>query len=306
MSALHTTNRFPHPATLLLRPWEEAVVVIVGVGGNGSWVVPHAARLARVLQAKGKKLRIMLIDPDSVEEKNIYRQNFCDADLAQKPPLSKASSLAFRYGLALGIEVSAICEKFDPYMLEGVPSWPYRRDHTTERLTIIVSCVDNAEARKAVFKVLEANRSYEAPSFWVLDCGNFPANVGDECGQVYLGSAATPEDLEFSFGITNRCLALPSPALQAPDLLIARPEELAQSPLSCAEITRANEQGLMINPMIASWVGYYLFAMLVTGDLRLMGTTVNLTSGKVDSDYITKENVARIIGKEVSFFKKKR
>ena len=306
MSAQSTTSRIPHPVPLLLRPWEEAVVVFVGVGGTGSWLAPHGARLARVLQAKGKKIRLIFIDPDRVEEKNIYRQNFCDADLAHDPPLYKASSLSFRHSLALGVNTSAICDTFDPYMLDGYPYRSYGSDHATERITIIVSCVDNAEARRSVFKVLEANRPYEAPSFWVLDCGNFPANQGDECGQVYLGSAATPESLEYAFGITNRCLALPSPALQAPDLLIARPEELAQSPLSCAEITRANEQGLMINPMIASWAGYYLFAMLVTGDLRLMGTSVNLTKGKADSDYITRESVARVIGKDVSFFKKKR
>jgi len=306
MTTQRTKSRLPRPVSLLLRPWEEAVVVIVGVGGTGSWLAPHVARLACVLQARGKKIRLIFIDPDVVEEKNIYRQNFCDADLAQDAPLHKASSLSFRLGLALGVNASAICEEFDPYMLDGYPHRIYGHDRSTERITIVVSCVDNAAARKSVFKVLEANRPYEAPSFWVLDCGNFPANAGDECGQVYLGSAATPEALEYAFGITNRCLALPSPALQAPDLLIARPEELAQSPLSCAEITRVNEQGLMINPLIASWAASYLFAMLVTGDLRLMGTSINLTRGKVDSDYITPEQVAKVIGKEVSFFKKKR
>ncbi len=300
-----SARRFPHPLPLLLRPWEEAVVVVVGVGGNGSWLAPHMARLARVLRTKGKKLRLVFIDPDIVEEKNIYRQNFCDADLAQDAPFHKASSLAFRYSLALGVYATAICEKFDPHMLDGYPHWLYGRDRSIERITIVASCVDNAEARQSIFKVLEANRLYEAPDFWVLDCGNFPANQGDECGQVYLGSAATPEALQYAFSISKRCMALPSPALQAPDLLIARPEEQMHPSLSCAEITRANEQGLMINPVIAAWAASYLFAMLVTGDLRLMGTSINLTQGKVDSDYITREGVARVIGKEVSFFKKK-
>ena len=216
------TTAFPHPVPVLLRPWEELLIVLVGVGGNGSWLVPHVARLLRVLRTKGKKARAVLVDPDVVEEKNIYRQNFCDADLSIETPLYKASSLSFRMNLALGIEFSAICQKFDPHMLDGYPSWLYRRQRT-ELLTIVVSCVDNAEARQAIFQVLEANRVHEAPSFWVLDCGNFPATEGDECAQVYLGSAATEAALHNAFSIGQRCISLPSPALQAPDLLLPRP-----------------------------------------------------------------------------------
>lgn len=301
MTNTPTKRSFPSPLPVLLRPWDEILLVQVGVGGTGSWLAPHAARLVRVLKEQGKKARLLLIDPDIVEAKNISRQNFCDADLSAETPLHKASSLAFRLSLSLGVEVSALCQPFDPDLLEGYPHWVYRR-RQTELLTIVVSCLDNAEGRKEVFRILEANRSYEAPSFWVLDCGNFPATEGDECGQVYLGSAASANDLKHAFSISKQCIALPSPALQAPDLLLPRPEELAQTPRSCADISLANEQGLTINPMMAAIAANYLFALLVTHDLRTMGTAVNLTRGKMDSDYITPASIARVVGKDPATF----
>lgn len=308
MKKLPPKTRFPRPVPVLLRPWEELLIVVVGVGGNGSWLVDHIARLLRVLKDQGKKARAILIDPDIIEAKNIYRQNFCDAELSTETPFFKASSLSFRLALALGVEVSAICQEFDPNMLDGYLPWIYRSDHV-DRLTIVVSCVDNAKARNAVFKVLEANKMNEAPKFWVLDCGNFPATEGDECGQVYLGSAASASALHNAFSISKHCIALPSPALQAPDLLIPRQEELEHTSLSCADITAANEQGLMINPMVATVVAQYLFALVLNQGkgLRTMSTSVNLTSLKMDSDYITPESVAKIVGQDpTTLFAKKR
>ncbi len=299
-------TRFRRAVPLLLRPWEEVVIVIVGVGGTGSWLAVQAARLLRILHKRGKKARLVLVDPDVVEEKNIYRQNFCDADLADDgSPLHKASSLAFRLSLAWGLDVAAITEQFQPFLLEDYPHPYYGKK--CERLTIVVGCVDNAQARQAIFKTVEANRSFEAPYYFVLDCGNFATHEdGNESGQVLLGSAATPLGMQHAFSISKNCIALPSPALQAPDLLIARPEEQEQTPLSCAEITQANEQGLMINPTIAVIAAQYLFSMLVYGKLKRFATYVDVSSGTQSSEYITPDTLARVIGKEPSFFTKKR
>ncbi len=299
-------TRLRRAVPLLLRPWDEARIVIVGVGGTGSWLAVQAGRLIRVLEARGKKARLTLVDPDIVEEKNISRQNFCDADLAgdDGKPLHKATSLAFRLSLSWGINVSAITEPFDPHLLEDYPYPSYER--SAERLTVVVGAVDNAQARSAIFKVLEANHSFEAPRFFVLDCGNLAAGAdGNESGQVLLGSASSPEGMQHAFRIRNACIALPSPALQAPDLLMARQEEGDQSPLSCAEIAQANTQGLMINPMIAMIAAQYLFAMFVTGKLTRFATYVDVHSGTMSSEYITPETLARVISKDPTFFARK-
>ena len=60
----------------------------------------------------GKTVGVYFVDPDVVEHKNCYRQNFCEAEIGR----NKAESMAFRYGLAWGIEISAYKPLY-PYLL---------------------------------------------------------------------------------------------------------------------------------------------------------------------------------------------
>ena len=65
---------------LLLPSSDNISLVLVGCGGTGSWLAPHVARVARLLLEKWQKdVQVVFVDPDVVEEKNIYRQNFCHA-----------------------------------------------------------------------------------------------------------------------------------------------------------------------------------------------------------------------------------
>ena len=61
--------------------------------GTGSFLVPHLCRLANWFYDAGKQISITLIDFDRIEEKNLYRQNFCQAELGY----NKAQALAVRY-----------------------------------------------------------------------------------------------------------------------------------------------------------------------------------------------------------------
>lgn len=241
---------------------------------------------------------MLLVDPDIVEAKNIARQNFSQAEVRSEQPFYKASSMAFRLGMTYGLDIDAVTERFDPELLEDYPYTDYQA--RIERLTLVIGCTDNANARRSIFKVLEANRSHEAPRFWVLDCGNVA-----ESGQVLLGSAHTPQAMQHAFKFARHCIALPSPALQAPDLLIPRPEELEETPISCAELAMANAQGLMINVALACEAADYVLRMLVTGTLKRYATYMDLPSGRKTSSYITPESVARTLGKDASFFLKK-
>jgi PRTRC genetic system ThiF family protein len=289
---------FLHALPLAVRPWEELRLILVGVGGTGSWLAPHVARLVSVLKEQSKRVSFLIVDPDIVEAKNMARQNFCHADVHREPPLYKATSMAFRLGMMYGIDIDAVTERFDPDLLEDYP-YPDYREHI-ERLTVILGCTDNAAARRSIFNVLEANRSYEAPRFWVLDCGNVA-----ESGQVLLGSAHTVEAMRHAFKFARQCIALPSPALQAPDLLVPRPEEQENLSLSCAEMAVANTQSLMMNCALAYEAADYLLRMLITGTLKRYATYIDLPSGRKTSSYITPESLARTIGKDASFFLKK-
>ena len=53
-------------------------IVLVGCGGTGGYLVPKLARLLMTLKQFKRETNFFLtvVDPDTVEEANLYRQNF--------------------------------------------------------------------------------------------------------------------------------------------------------------------------------------------------------------------------------------
>jgi PRTRC genetic system ThiF family protein len=239
-----------------------------------------------VLKESSRAVSVTFVDHDYVEEQNIPRQNFCDAELG----MSKAVALAHRYGAAWGLEIAVVPERLtqDTRLLDP------------RNLTIIVGCVDNAAARKAISLSLKMGgksvRMGETPRVWWLDCGNSADN-----GQVLLGSAPSAGHLEGAFPAGKVCRALPSPALQMPDLLVAKPEELSDKKMSCAEMMAANMQSLAINQRVAAEAADYLMRMLTGQPLKRFATYFDLKSGSARSKAITPEEVSRVIRKPIDF-----
>jgi PRTRC genetic system ThiF family protein len=259
-------------------------IVLVGCGGTGSWVAPSIARLIRTLRESGRAATARFIDPDVVEPKNIGRQNFCDAEIG----LSKAVCLATRYNAAWGLDIVAIVAKAD-----GEVSRPLNYGS----MRIMVGCVDNAEGRATMHNALEGNRwrdGKEPSDIWWLDAGN-----AKSAGQVILGSTSDLKRLAGSFISPRVCVALPSPALLAPDILVAKPDENANAKLSCAELAMLNAQSLMVNQMVAAHLAEYLYR-LTHGDLRRFRTEFDLSSGVARSSYITPDSIAAAVGKPVA------
>lgn len=271
---------------VVTRSWRTLEIVLVGCGGTGSWLAPSLARLTRVMRDAGKVVRLTLIDPDRVESANVPRQNFCAAEVG----LPKATALALRYGTAWGIEIPAIVAHFNEKHLPPVGG---------EALAVIVGCVDNAAARREIAEVV-ATRNGEAarysggpPAVWWLDCGNHK-----ESGQVLLGSASSAEELKKAFEPATICRALPSPALQRPELLEALPDELPQAVehLSCAQLALLSVQSLMVNQNIAAVAADYMLRLVMAGDLRKFATYIDLPSGATKSFYTTPEAVEGVEG----------
>jgi hypothetical protein len=95
---------------------------------------------------------------------------------------------------------------------------------------------------------LELNQFYsrsEIPRVWYLDCGNHAA-----AGQILLGSSLETEPEFYNFGWLG-CARLPSPMLQAPDLLKPKTQELTNN-LSCAEMAVLNLQSESVNVRVAA------------------------------------------------------
>ncbi len=135
------------------------------------------------------------------------------------------------------------------------------------------------------------------PSFWWLDCGNV-----NNFGRVLLGSAHSPEHMQAAFPAPGRCISLPSPAIQYPDLLKPKPEETELSAgMSCAERAAANLQSLNINAAVIVQAADMLTRLLVTRDLKRFACENNLSSGVVKSSYVIPEDVACASRKPVSY-----
>ncbi|NEO98708.1 MAG: PRTRC system ThiF family protein [Symploca sp. SIO2E9] len=269
---------FVEAKPLVLPMHEKVSLNLIGCGGTGSWLAASLCRLARVLTEKGKPTQVTFIDPDIVEQANVTRQNFCDAEIG----LNKAQTLAVRYSMAWGIEITAIPQPLDKMMIDS--------EQTT--LTILIGCVDNAQARNSIANALEFHQqwrcSQHATSFWWLDCGNHETS-----GQVLLGSHLSTEPEFYQFHELG-CIRLPAPTLQHPDLLVPRPEELNNHNLSCEQLAMLNAQSLGINQRVAAEATEYLI-QLTTRQLKRFATYFDLASGSANSYYLVEKTVLKAI-----------
>jgi PRTRC genetic system ThiF family protein len=261
---------FAEAVPILLPAYDELDLILIGCGGTGGWLAVNLPRIDYLQKQAGKKVSVTFIDPDRVEATNIPRQNFIPSDLG----LPKASVLAARYGLQWGIEISAINSSFRADM--AISRWKH--------LTICIGAVDNPEARAEIAKVLENGKT----TYW-LDCGNHY-----DSGQVLLGSVESVERMEGAFRVPTFCTALPSPALQHPDLLIR--QKASHQILSCEEAAIANVQSMSINRRIAD-EAFDVLLRLLSGTLTRFATYVNCKHGTAWSKFNTIEELAKTIGK---------
>jgi PRTRC genetic system ThiF family protein len=276
MKTLSISLPFVKAVPILLPSYDRLHLVLIGCGGTGGWLAVNLPRIAYLQKQAGKSVSITFIDPDRVEAKNIPRQNFIPSDLG----MPKASVLATQYGLQWGIEIGAIAAPFKKSMAQN--HW--------KELTICIGAVDNPEARIEIAKVLENEKSV----FW-LDCGNHY-----ESGQVLLGSRDTVAGIKEAFPVPTFCTALPSPALQHPELLLE--PETTKPVLSCEEAAIANAQSMSINHRIAD-EAFDMLLRLLNGTLTRFATYVNCRHGTAWSKFNTPEEIATIINKPEQYLK---
>jgi hypothetical protein len=155
-------------------------ILVVGCGGTGSRLIPLIAQFVKtcpwVLNPE-----MVIVDDDIVEEKNLKRQNFVKQDVEKK----KAVVLAQRYSKAYDIMISPITERIynetsDKYkhnneFEQKLSSWGRERIPT-----LVILCVDSAEARRDILQVLAAK--LYASATLLLDTGN-----ENDFGQVKIG-----------------------------------------------------------------------------------------------------------------------
>lgn len=265
----------------------EATVVLVGCGGTGAFL---AERLARVLI--GRRARLCLVDHDRVEAHNVARQAFARRDVGRH----KVDAVAERLrGIAPRLEVLRSTLPYLPDVHRGVfEEGHYRGDGGGLRL--VVGCVDNGHARRAIAATLAATRPGRAGdaarTFW-LDCGN-----ERNSGQILLGNALDPATLRGAFDReAGVCRALPAPSLQRPDLLLTPPEPPpgAHEVGGCAEAVEVGLQGPTINAFVADLAADWIDRLLA-GRCRWMADYFNNEDGTRTVIPADPARVARLVG----------
>ena len=238
--------------------------IVVGCGGTGSWV---AEGLARILPPE---TRLLLVDHDTVEERNFSRQNYLPEELGAYKAEALAHRLARRYRRSVSYVVSSL------EALQTGQRMPSLRG-------LLIGCVDNPQARQA----LAATVAHMFSSWWI-DAGN-----GASFGQVLIGNS-TRDHLWGGFRAADQtCSRLPLPSLQRPELLVEPP--VAADDPSCAVAVDLGEQSPTINQAIAALV-LEVARRMVLGTCPWMALSLDLESGQMRPTLATPENVGRCCG----------
>lgn len=232
-------------------------IVIVGCGGTGSRIVPLLAQHVAnhneaVLNGQRAFLRttmeMILIDMDTVELKNLKRQNFFKFDIGK----NKAHALAERFSALYGIDILAMGCKFDEAkerLMENAPSFNY----------IIFDCTDNAVARKSI-------ENCDLNSV-LISCGN-----EDTFGQVLISTTtqrryrtrALMDILKQSEGLLKApCPGVHTKVQHLPTLLELYKNFKDSGTASCAEIA-VDEQSMPVNSLVAQ-LAYNVFYDITGG-----------------------------------------
>ncbi|MGB7341152.1 MAG: ThiF family adenylyltransferase [Phototrophicaceae bacterium] len=210
-------------------------VVIIGLGGTGAQVARILGRMCYDMREKQYHTpKIVLIDPDKIEVKNVGRQLFVSSDVNQY----KAAIVAKRLNFGLGLDVA--------WYPEAVSADKHFDRYGSD---LVISCVDNFEARREIYKVSGIH----------LSAGNYSTG-----GQVCIGNTNDVDLIERYFE-QDRIRYLPKEGLLLPELLEAEDpldDPVIDDTLSCAELVQAEEQSLLINDWMANIVGQYAYKLL--------------------------------------------
>ena len=239
-------------------------VVIVGCGGTGAFLAESICRLFT-----GRPAEITLIDHDTVEPHNLLRQAFFQEDVGNYKSKALATRLSKAYNRPIGYSILPFTPKSNIPQLEQYSS-----------NTILIGCVDNADARRAMDHAISRHPA------WLIDAGN-----GFTWGQILIGNGSPNVKYDSAFK-DDTCFWLPSPVSQRPDILTT-PSHTPPD-MDCAAALDLTDQDPTINQMMASWI-VHIVRRMATNNCPFMALDLDLDLGTMAPTYATPQNVSRTI-----------
>ena len=160
-------------------------IMVVGCGGTGSRLVPLLTQFLRSIMKDHNPRgwlgtpNIVLCDFDTIEPKNLLRQNFIASDVDK----NKAVVLSDRYSRAFGINVIPMTEK----ITERTDIFRFFIDKIgidiSSQPFLLIMCVDSVEARRVIlnnmFYIRSKSTNGNLSNITIIDSGN-----EDNFGQV--------------------------------------------------------------------------------------------------------------------------
>ena len=222
------------------------------------------------------------------------RSNFCFAEIGQ----NKAETLAGRIAGAWGIEVGFVKEGFTSGLFESKnDDWVAQSSSPSQKLTILVGCVDNHLARVQMHEAIKIHNEQRygnsGTRLWWIDGGN-----GRNTGQVLIGNRLDEKAVAEAAQTSPILSLLPAPSLQHPELLKVenskpanRQNQTTDDRITCAERIRLGEQSLNVNQRVAVEMSEILSELLLTNTLKRFATYFDLESGASRSVYNTPEAI---------------
>lgn len=250
---------------------------VIGTGGTGGYLIPNLARQISIKNiGTNHKHKFTVADADIIENENLVRQNFIQADIGK----NKAETMARRYSGAFGIEIGVVNEYVETSeQLQAIVS------NYEKEVPVFIGCVDNNKSRQLVYRFFS---EYKKEMFW-LDSGNSEYTGQVVLGYNNMGHSRIPATIE-----SEEPFYLPCVADVYPDIINDTTTKFV-SEMSCAERAVHDPQCIATNITAANILFNFSNALLNSnsiGNVRTGMVTFNTRTNGFNHRPITKSYLA--------------
>lgn len=242
----------------LAAPRHPIKILLVGVGGTGSQVLNCLGRISYALRKTGHPgFHVKAMDGDVIEEFNVGRQLFSASEIGY----NKAVSAVSKINRFFGTSWEASAEKITDSFFED-------RNHGETNPNLIISCVDNVEARRIISrKKVHERATREFHTYYWMDFGNT-----QQTGQAILGTISPTKFLHSQ----KQADSIPHVLRLYPKMEKFEKKNL-QGP-SCSMAEALGKQDLFINSMLAQAGCNILWKLFYHKKISDHGVFLNLST----------------------------